>query len=128
VAFLYGFLPKTEALSTLTLAQGGGHKGHSAIDEAVQHIIETEIVHLKQQPMIDMYLDLQTCFNLMVRSCHNLACRRHGADIAYLCLHAKTHCAMKYYVQHKFGMSATYNMFTQHPWHGAGQGAANVAL
>jgi len=35
---------------------------------------------------------------------------------------------MKYYVRHKFGVSADYNTFEQHPWHGAGQGAADAAL
>jgi len=64
----------------------------------------------------------------MVEACHNLACHRHGADIAYLRLHAKTHQAMQYYVRHKFGVSSQYNTFVQHPWHGAGQGAADAAL
>jgi len=64
----------------------------------------------------------------MVEACHNLACCRHGTDITYLCLHAKMHQAMKYYVRHKFGMSSQYNTFTQHPWHGAGQGAADAAV
>jgi len=35
---------------------------------------------------------------------------------------------MKYYVWHKFGVSEDYNTFDQHPWHGAGQGAADAAL
>jgi len=35
---------------------------------------------------------------------------------------------MRYFVRHKFGVSAAYNTFAQHPWHGAGQGAADVAL
>jgi len=61
-------------------------------------------------------------------TCHNLACRQHGATDAYLQLHAHTHQAMRYYVQHKFGVSHNYNTFTQHPWHGAGQGAADVAM
>jgi len=29
---------------------------------------------------------------------NHVACWQHGADVAYLCLHAKTHSAMKYYV------------------------------
>jgi len=64
----------------------------------------------------------------MVEACHNLACQHHGADIAYLWLHAKTHQAMKYYVCHKFFISCDYSTFAQHPWHRAGQGAADVAL
>jgi len=35
---------------------------------------------------------------------------------------------MKYYVKHKFSVSTQYNTFSQHPWHGAGQGAADAAL
>ncbi len=35
---------------------------------------------------------------------------------------------MKYYVRHKYGVSEDYNTFDQHPWHGAGQGAADAAL
>jgi len=35
---------------------------------------------------------------------------------------------MKYYIWHKYGVSEDYNTFEQHPWHGAGQGAADVAL
>jgi len=36
--------------------------------------------------------------------------------------------AMKYYVWHTFGILNDYNTFTHHPWHSAGQGAANAAL
>jgi len=35
---------------------------------------------------------------------------------------------MQYFVRHKFGVSEEYNTFNQHPWHGTGQGAADVAL
>jgi len=35
---------------------------------------------------------------------------------------------MKYYMQHKYGVSKDYNTVEAHPWHGAGQGAANAAL
>jgi len=124
----YGFLPKTEKTGMLIHEQGGGCKGRSAIDQATQQIIETEITHLNQISNIDLYLDLRTCFDLMVEACHNLACRRHGADDAYLRLHARTHKSMRYYVRHKFGVSAEYNTFEHHPWHGAGQGAADAAL
>jgi len=31
-------------------------------------------------------------------------------------------------VRHKFGVSKDYSTCEQHPWHGAGQGAANAAL
>jgi len=128
VALVNGFLPKTEQAGTLVHTQGGSCKGHSAINQAVQHIVENETVHFHQQPSIDLYLDLHMCFDLMVKACRNLACHHHGADNAYLCLHVKTHQAMKYYVRHKFGVSNNYNMFTQHPWHGAGQGAMDAAL
>jgi len=54
----YGFLPKTEEARTLVYAQGGGRKGHSAIDQAAQQIVETKITHLRQQTAINLYLDL----------------------------------------------------------------------
>jgi len=124
----HGFLPKTEHAGMLAHEQGGGRKGRSAIDQATQQIIETEVIHLNQVSAIDLYLDLRTCFDLMVEACHNLACRRHGATDAYLRLHARTHQSMKYYIRHKFGVSVEYNTSEQHPWHGAGQGAADAAL
>jgi len=125
---LYGFLPITEKAGTLAVEQGGGRKGRSAIDQAMQQVLETELVHLKQTSTIDLYLDLRACFDMMVEACHNLACRQHGADIAHLRLHARTHQLMRYYVRHKFGISTDYNTFDNHPWHGAGQGAADAAL
>jgi len=124
----YGFLPATEHAGALANEQGGGRKGRSAIDQATQQIVETESIHLKQSSAIDLYLDLKACFDMMVEACHNLACRRHGADVAYLRLHARTHQLMRYYVRHKFGVSAAFNTSEQHPWHGAGQGAADAAL
>jgi len=68
------------------------------------------------------------CFDLMVEACHNLASRHHGAVDEYLCLHACTHQLMHYYVRHKFGVSSKFNTFSQHPWHGMGQGAADAVL
>ncbi len=35
---------------------------------------------------------------------------------------------MKHYVRHKYSILEDYNTFDQHPWHGAGQGAANAVL
>jgi len=111
----YGFLPRTEEAGTLATEQGGGRKGRSAIDQATQQVVETELVHLNQRTHIDMYLDLRTCFDLMVEACHNLACRQHGAADEYLQLHAKMHQLMWYFERHKFGVSAAYNTFAQHP-------------
>jgi len=42
----YGFLPKSEQAKALTPAQGGGRKGCSAIDQATQQVIDTEIIKL----------------------------------------------------------------------------------
>ncbi len=124
----YGFLPKSELAHTLTPAQGGGRKGRSAIDQATQQVIETELIKLQQRPALHLFLDARWCFDLMVEACHNMACRRHGAADDYLKLHAQTHRLMKYYVRHKYGVSEDYNTFEQHPWHGTGQGAADAAL
>jgi len=70
----YGFLPKTEEAGQLVHAQGGC-KGCSMIDQVMQQVVETKITHLNQQTMLDLYLDLCMCFDLMVEACHNLACR-----------------------------------------------------
>jgi len=70
----YGFLPATKKAGMLVVAQGSGRKGHNAIDQATQQVLETELVHLNQKLMIDLYLDLRACFDMMVKACHNLAC------------------------------------------------------
>jgi len=44
----YGFLAKSETANTLTPVQGGGRKGRSAIDQATQQVIETELIKLNQ--------------------------------------------------------------------------------
>jgi len=125
---LYGFLPWSKCACTLIPEQGGGCKGHSAIDQATQHIIEAELHHLTQKSAINLFLDTRHCFNLMVEACHNLACRHHGAADDYLPLHVQTHQLMKYYVRHQLGVSKDYNTFAQNPWHGLGQGVANAAI
>jgi len=53
----YGFLPRTEHARTLTPDQGGGRKGRSAIDQALQLVAESELVCLIQRPAIDLFLD-----------------------------------------------------------------------
>ena len=122
----YGFLPKSETVHTLTPAQGGCHKGHSTI--GMQQNIKMELIKLNQWPAIDLFLEAHHCFNLMVEACHNMTCHQHGTVDNYLWLHAQTHHLMKCYVCHKYGISKDYNTFDQHPWHGAGQGAADAAL
>jgi len=69
-----------------------------ATAQSTQQIIETKIVHFTQKLTIDLYLDLHTCFDLMVEACHNLACHHHGAANDYLCLHEQMHQLMKYFV------------------------------
>jgi len=123
-----GFLPKSEANKMLTPVQGGGHKGRSAIDQATQQVIEHKLIKLNQDHALDLFLDLHHCFDYMVEACHNMACRCHGAANDYLCLHTQMHRLMRYYVRHKYSVLTDYNMFDDHPWHGAGQGAANAAL
>jgi len=123
-----GFLPKSEEARALTLAQGGNRKGRSTIDQATQQVIETESIKLQQQLVIDLFLDLRHCFDLMIEACHNMACQRHGAADDYLWLHAKTHRLFKYYVRHKYSISKEHNTFEQSPWYGAEQGAADAAL
>jgi len=54
----YGLLPKTEEEGQLVHAQDRGHKGCSAINQAMQQIVETEITHMNQKTTLDLYLDL----------------------------------------------------------------------
>jgi len=70
----YSFLTKSELAHALTLAQGSGRKGRSAIDQATQQIVEMEITALNQYTALDLFLDLRHCFGLMVKACHNMAC------------------------------------------------------
>jgi len=53
----YSFLPKSEQAQALTPAQGGGRKGRSAINQATQQVIETEVIKLNQRSTIDLFLD-----------------------------------------------------------------------
>jgi len=80
----YGFLPKAEQAKTLTPNQGGGRKGRSAIDQALQQVAKIKITKLEQKPHLLLYLDLRHCFDYMVEACHNMACQRQGADNDYL--------------------------------------------
>ena len=98
------------------------------IYQVTQQVIKTELIKLNQCSAIDMFLNARWCFDLMVKACHNMACQHHGTADDYLCLHAPTHRLLKYYVRHKYGVLEDYNTFDQHPWHGAGQGAADAAL
>jgi len=59
----YGFLPKAKQANTLTPDQGGGRKGRSAIDQALQQVAETEIINLNQNQHIVLFLDLRHCFD-----------------------------------------------------------------
>jgi len=93
-----GFLPKSEATQTITPTQGGGCKGRSAIDQATQQATETELIQLNQHNALDLFLDLQHCFDYMAKTCHNMACHCHSAADDYLKLHVQTHCLMRYYV------------------------------
>jgi len=54
----YGFLPKAEKAKTLTINQGGGRKGRSAIDQAMLQVAEIEITKLEQNPQLLLFLDL----------------------------------------------------------------------
>jgi len=43
----YGFLPKTKQAGTLDYAQGSNCKGCSTINQATQHTLGMEIIHLQ---------------------------------------------------------------------------------
>jgi len=66
------------------------------------------------------------CFDRMLKAPNNLACLQHGADPRYIKLHAQTQKELKYYLKHKYGISAEYNSHSEsHPWYGMGQGAGD---
>ena len=74
----------------LTDSQGGGRKGHSAIDLAVKKVIIYKYICINKETAINIELDAEACFNMMVKLCQNLACLSHGANPLYIQLHVKT--------------------------------------
>jgi len=97
-----GFMCRAEDNLQLTESQGDGRKGHSAIDLAV---VMYDYICINKEEAINIELDAEACFNMMVELCQNLACLSHGADPLYIRLHAQTQRAQRYYIKHAYGIS-----------------------
>ncbi len=122
-----GFMRRAEDNLQLTDSQGGGRKGHSAIDLAVKKVVTYDYIRINKEEAINIELDAEACFDMMVELCQNLACLSHGADPLYIRLHAKTQRAQRYYIKHAYGISEVYNTHSDtNPWYGAGQGTGDA--
>jgi len=122
-----GFMRCAEDNLQLTDSQGGGRKGRSAIDLAVKKAVTYDYIRINKEEAINIELDAEACFNMMVELCQNLACLSHGADPLYIRLHAQTQRAQRYYIKHAYGISEIYNTHSDsNPWYGAGQGTGDA--
>jgi len=125
----HGFLTKSEYADQLTDAQGGGHKGQSAIDLACKIVVTYDVCRITKEEATMVSNDLVECFDQMIENCHNLSCHQLGADLQYLKLHAQMQQQQRYYIKHAFRPSIKYYTFSEeHPWYGAGQGAGDALV
>jgi len=122
-----GFMHRAEDNLQLTNSQCGGRKGRSTIDLAIKKVVTYEYICINKETAINIELDAEACFDMMVELCQNLACLSHGAGPLYIRLHAKTQQAQRYYIKHAYGISEVYNTHSDtHPWYGAGQGTGDA--
>ncbi len=123
-----GFIKVAEDNQQLTDFQGGGRRGRSAIDLACKKVATYDYLLITRTIAANFEHDLQHCFDNMNEACQNLSCRQQGADHRYIKLHAQTQRQLKYFVKHAYGVSDTFNQYSeQNPWHGAGQGTGDAA-
>jgi len=71
-------------------SQGGGRKGQRAINLAVKKGVTYNYICINKEEAINIELNMEACFDMMVKLCQIMACLSHGADPLYICLHAKT--------------------------------------
>jgi len=122
-----GFTPKSEKHDRILDSQGGGSAGQSEIDLACKKVAIYDYISITRTDAVDVSIVVNRCFDNMVEACENLSCRQHGADPAYLKLHAATQQQFCYHVKHAQGVLSGYNQHsTTNPWYGAGQGAGTV--
>jgi len=121
-------MKRVEDHQQLTPYQGGGCRGHSAIDMACKKVAAYDFITITQTTAAHFEYDLKQCFNNMNEACVNLSCMQHRADKRYIQLHAQTQCQQRYHVKHAYGVSKEYNQHSdQNPWYGAGQGMGDAA-
>jgi len=65
-------------------SQGGRRKGHSAIDLAIKKVFTYNYIQINKEEAINIELDAEACFDMMVELCQNMACLSHGADPLYI--------------------------------------------
>jgi len=112
----------------LTPYQGGGQRGHSAIDLACKKVVAYEYVTFNRITAANFEYDLKQCFDNMNKVCAKLSCLQHGTDPQYIWLHAQTQKLQCYHIKHAYSISNRYNQHTeQHPWYSAGQGTGDAA-
>jgi len=70
----HGFLAKSEYADRLTNAQGGGHKGQSAIDLACKIVVTYDVCRITKDKATIVGNNLAECFDRMIENCHNLSC------------------------------------------------------
>jgi len=86
-----GFLKQSKKHDRITEAQHSGRQGKSTIDLACKKVIMYDIIQTTKEEAMDIFTDLEGCFDRMIENCQNLSCQQHGADPWYLKLHAQTH-------------------------------------
>ena len=69
--------------------QNGGRAGRSAIDGAVKKTILYELIRILQKQAINGDLDAVACFDRIIESIGNMACRRQGCSTDMLRLHSR---------------------------------------
>jgi len=79
-----GFMKCTEDNQQLMDSQGGGRRGRSAIDLTVKKAVTYNYIQINKEEAINIKLDAEACFDMMVEQCQNLACLSHGADPLYI--------------------------------------------
>jgi len=121
-----GFILTSKKAHCINESQGGGRPGRSAIDLAITKVLSYKIAETLRLRVIVVDNNATACFDRMLEAPNNLACLQHGADPRYIKLHAQTQKELKYYLKHKYGISAEYNSHSEsHPWYGMGQGAGD---
>jgi len=86
-----GFLKQSKKHNRITEAQCGGHQGKSVIDLVCKKVITYDVIQTTKIKAMDLFTDLEGCFDRMIKNCQNLLCHQHGANPGYLKLHAQTH-------------------------------------
>jgi len=106
--------------------QGGGRAGHAAINGAVKKQLLYELIRLRKLNVINSDNDAEACYDRIIESIGNMACRRQGCSRKILNLHAKVMRTVRYHLKHKYGISAASKSHSNlDHFQGSGQGAGD---